>query len=88
MVSCRPCWSLSFVSLILQTMSISFLRRFATSLISLGLVSFVTVLRVGDAWLVGVGRRAPYGFQCLWLVSSHGSLDRLNAYALFPSIEC
>ena len=25
---------------------------------------FVTVLRVGDAWLVGVGKRAPHGSRC------------------------
>ena len=25
----------------------------------------VTVLRVGDAWSVGVGKRASHGFQCL-----------------------
>ena len=44
----------------------------------------VEVLRVGDAWLVSVGKRAPHGFWCLWLVSPHGSLDRLKAYTLFP----
>ena len=44
----------------------------------------VMVLRVGDAWLIGVGKRAPHEFRCLWLVSPHGSLDRLKAYALFP----
>ena len=37
----------------------------------------VVVLRVGDAWLVGVGKRAPHGFRCPCLVSPHGSLDRL-----------
>ena len=48
----------------------------------------VVVLRVGDAWLVGVGKRAPHGFRCLWLVSPHGSLDRLkNFHALFACIE-
>ena len=41
-------------------------------------------LRVGDAWLVGVGKRAPHGLRCLWLVSPHCSLDRLKASALFP----
>ena len=44
--------------------------------------------RVGDAWLVGVGKRASHGFRCLWLVSRHGSVDRLKIfYALFPYIE-
>ena len=43
----------------------------------------VIVPRVGDAWLVGVGKRAPHGFRCLWLVSPHGSLDGLKAYSLF-----
>ena len=37
--------------------------------------------------MVGVGKRAPHGFRCLWLVSPHGSLNRLKAYALFPYIE-
>ena len=27
--------------------------------------AIVAVLRVGDAWLVGVGKRAPLGFWCL-----------------------
>ena len=45
----------------------------------------VVVLREGDAWLVGVGRRAPHGFRWPCLVSPHGSLDRLNClFALFP----
>ena len=26
----------------------------------------VTVLRVGDAWLVGVGKRGPHGSRCLY----------------------
>ena len=26
----------------------------------------VTVLRVGDAWLAGVGKRAPHGLRCPW----------------------
>ena len=44
------------------------------------------VLRVGGAWLTGVGKGAPRGFRCLWLVSAHGSLDRLNSlYALFAA---
>ena len=45
----------------------------------------VTVLRVGDAWLVGVGKCAPHGLRCLYvLVSPHGALARLKAYyALF-----
>ena len=47
-------------------------------------MSNVVVLRVGDAWLVGVGKRAPHGFRCPCLVSPHGSLDRLEAYTLFP----
>ena len=41
----------------------------------------------GDAWLVCVGKRAPRAFRCLWLVSLHGSLVRLKAYAIFPYIE-
>ena len=41
------------------------------------LYMYVVVLRKGDAWLVGVGKRAPHEFRCLWLVSPHGSLDRL-----------
>ena len=45
----------------------------------------VVVLRVGDAWLVGVGKRAPHGVRCPCLVSPHGSLDRLKSLvALFP----
>ena len=42
---------------------------------------------MGGAWLFGVGKRAPHGLRCLWLVSSHGSLARLKAYAFFPDIE-
>ena len=30
----------------------------------------VVVLREGDAWLVGVGKRAPHGFHCLVGLSS------------------
>ena len=45
------------------------------------------VLRVEGAWFVGVEKRAHHGFRCLWLVSPHGSLDKLKAYALFPYIE-
>ena len=45
---------------------------------------YVTVLRVGDAWLVGVGKRSPHGFRCLYCISI-GSLVILKAYyALFP----
>ena len=40
----------------------------------------VVVLRVGDAGVVGIGKRAPHGFRCPCLVSPHGSLDRLKAY--------
>ena len=47
----------------------------------------VTVLRVGDAWLVGAEKGATHGLRCLRLVSPHGSLARLKAYALFPYIE-
>ena len=37
-------------------------------------------LLVGDAWLVGVGKRAPHGLRCICFVSPHhGSLDRLKA---------
>ena len=43
------------------------------------------VLRVGDAWLVGVGKRAPHGFRCPCLVSPHGSLDRLNSLHIISS---
>ena len=39
----------------------------------------VVVLRVGDAWLVGVGKRAPHGFRRPCLVSPHGSLDTLKS---------
>ena len=28
-------------------------------------IYIVMILRVGDAWLVGVGKRAPHGFRCL-----------------------
>ena len=46
----------------------------------------VMVLRVGDAWLIGVGKRAPHGFRCLWLVSPHGSRDKLKAFMhYFPT---
>ena len=39
---------------------------------------------MGDAWLVGIEKRAPHGYRCLWVVSPHGSLARLKAYyALF-----
>ena len=36
----------------------------------------VVVLRVGDAWLVGVGKRAPHGFRCPCLVSPLHELAR------------
>ena len=49
--------------------------------------TFVVVLRVGYAWLVGVGKRAPHGFQCPCLVSPHGSLDRLNSLFAFFSLQ-
>ena len=29
---------------------------------------FGVVLRVGDAWLVGVGTRAPHGFQYQYMI--------------------
>ena len=45
----------------------------------------VVVLRVGDAWLVGVGKRAPHGFRCPCLVSPHGSLDRLKSLYIISS---
>ena len=46
--------------------------------------SIVVVLRVGDAWFFGVGKRAPHGFRCPCLVSPDGSLDGLNSlFALF-----
>ena len=50
----------------------------------------VVVLRVGDAWLVGVGKRAPHGFRCPCLVSPHGSLDRLKSlihYFLYIKLQ-
>ena len=40
----------------------------------------VTVLRVGDAWLVGVGKRAPHGLRCLYSALHGLSLARLKAY--------
>ena len=43
------------------------------------------VLRVGGAWLVGVGKRAPHGFRSPCLVSPHGSLDRLESIYIIPS---
>ena len=46
----------------------------------------VVVFRVGDAWLVGVGKCAPHGFRCPCLVSPHGSLDRLKSLYIIPSI--
>ena len=45
----------------------------------------VVVLRVGNAWLVGVGKRAPHGFRCPCLVSPHGSLDRLKSLYIISS---
>ena len=45
----------------------------------------VVVLRVGDAWLVGAGKRAPHGFRCPCLVSPHGSLDRLKSLYIISS---
>ena len=42
------------------------------------------VLRVGNAWLVGVGKRAPHGLQCLhWSLLMARWID-LKAYTLFP----
>ena len=49
-----------------------------------------TVIRVGDAWLVGVGKRAPHGLRCLWwsLVMAGCGYYRLIPYhSLFPSIR-
>ena len=43
------------------------------------------VLRVGDAWLVGVGKRASLGFRCPCLVSPRGSLDRLKSLYIISS---
>ena len=34
-----------------------------------------------DAWLVGVGKRAPHGFRCPYYLSV-GSLARRKAYTL------
>ena len=50
---------------------------------------YVVALRVGDAWLVGVGKRAPHGFRCPCLVSPHFSLDSLDSKLIhnFLSIE-
>ena len=44
------------------------------------------MLRVGDAWLVGVGKHAPHGFRCLYQLSI-GTLARLNARTLVLYIE-
>ena len=46
---------------------------------------YVVVLRVGNAWLVGVGKRAPHGFRCPCVVSPHGSLDRLKSLYIISS---
>ena len=45
----------------------------------------VVVLRVGDAWLVGVGKRAPHGLRCPCLASPHGSLDRFASLYIISS---
>ena len=45
----------------------------------------VVVIRVGDAWLAGVGKRAPHGFRCPCLVSPHGSLNRLKSLYIISS---
>ena len=43
------------------------------------------VLRVGNAWLVSVGKRAPHGFRFPCFVSPHASLDRLTSlFTSFP----
>ena len=48
----------------------------------------VVVLRVGDAWLIGVGKRAPHGFRCPCLFSPLGSLDRLRSlYIIYLYIK-
>ena len=48
----------------------------------------VVVLRVGGAWLVDVGKRAPHGFRCPCLVSPQGSLDRLkNSYIISSTLN-
>ena len=47
----------------------------------------VTVPRVGDAWLAGVGKRAPSWVPVSILVSPHDSLARPNAYTLVLYIE-
>ena len=45
----------------------------------------VVVLRVGDAWLVGVGKGAPHGFRCLLAgLSSWLAWIDSKAFALFP----
>ena len=47
----------------------------------------VVVLRVGDAWLVGVGKRAPYGFQCVcWSLLMSRWMDS-TAHKIFLYIE-
>ena len=48
--------------------------------------ALVTVLRMGDAWLVGVGKRAPHGFQCLcWsLLMARWLGSKLNMH-YFPT---
>ena len=45
----------------------------------------IVVLRLGDAWLVGVGKRAPHWFRCPCLISPHGSLDRLKHFTYIVS---
>ena len=47
--------------------------------------SNVVVLRVGDAWLVGVGKRAPHGFQCLhWSLLADRWIDSIEYVHYFP----
>ena len=45
----------------------------------------VVVVRVGDAWLVGVGKRAPHAFRWPGLVSPHGSLGTLEGLYIISS---
>ena len=48
-------------------------------------MSIVVVLREGDAWLVGVGKRAPYGLQCLyWSLLKARWIDSIAYMHYFP----
>ena len=42
------------------------------------------VLRVGDAWSVGVGKRAPHGIRVSLLALHRLAGYRLKAYTFYP----